>query len=154
MANEIKQKYSTPAALTITLASLASSTTFVGRQSTLVDNSTTRYEKILLFVKLTQGTSPTGNRGAYFFALRTDGTIYTDGAGDTDAALTILNAEAIGGLVNKASPSTGDVLRGVFVLDNPGPKWGVALYQDTGVALSSTGSDHDIRWVGVLPEVQ
>lgn len=154
MANEIRQKCSDPAALTITAASLASSTTFVGRQSTLVDNSATKYEKIILFVTLKQGTSPTGSRGAYIFTLRTDGTVYPDGAGNDDAAITILNAEPLGALVNKASPSTGDVMSGVFILNDPGPKWGVAFYHDTGVNLDSTGSNHAFRWIGVLPEVQ
>ena len=63
MANEIKDKYGSTTALTISLASLASSTSGVGRQSTLVDNSTSKYQDILVYVKIKQGTSPTGSRG-------------------------------------------------------------------------------------------
>ena len=63
-SNEIKDKFSISAALTITLASLASSIVGVGRQSTLIDNSSDRYQDLLIYVKLTQGTDPVGSRGA------------------------------------------------------------------------------------------
>lgn len=158
MANEIKDKFSTSAALTITLASLASSTAGAGRQSTIVDNSSTRWGEILLYVLLKQGTSPTGNKGANIYLIRDDADATTahrsDGAGASDAAITILNAPLVGRLVNKASPATGDNLYGEFVIYKPGPKWGVAVVHDTGVNLDSTGSNHWIRWIGTNPEVQ
>jgi hypothetical protein len=154
MANEIKEKYSASAGLTITLASLASSTVLVGRQSTMIDNSTTRYQKTIIYLKIKQGTSPTGNRGVYVYGLRGDGTLRTDGAGASDAALTVLNAPLIGVMVNKPSPATGDTLYGEFVFDNPGPEWGIAVVHDTGVNLDSTEGNHDYNWIGVNPEVQ
>lgn len=154
MANEIKEKYSASAGFTLTLASLASSTAGVGRQSTLIDNSTSRYQKVIVYVKIKQGTSPTGNRGVYIYGIRSDGTIRSDGAGASDAGLTVLNAPLLGSLLNKSSPSTGDLLYGEFVFENPGPEWGIAIVHDTGVNLDSTEGNHDYNWVGVNPEVQ
>ena len=151
MANAILDKFSpTSTALTITLASLASSTAGLGRQSTIVDNTTNRNQDILLYVKITQGTSPTGSRGVYIYLIRDDnnGTNHrTDGAGASDAGLTVVNAELIGALRNIASPSTGDVLYGEFLVRRPGPKWGVAIVHDTAVNLDGTGGNHWVRYV-------
>lgn len=154
MANAIKEKYSSSAGFTISLAGLASSTAGVGRQSTLIDNSTTGYKRILIYLKLKLGTSPTGNRSAFVYAIRGDGTLRSDGAGASDAALTVLNAQPLGIMANKASPSTGDLLYGEFVLEDPGPEWGIAIVHNTGVNLDADEGDHDYNWVGVLPEVQ
>jgi hypothetical protein len=71
-----------------------------------------------------------------------------------DAGLTVLNARVIGRLVNKASPSTGDVLQGEFLIDKPGPSWGIAVVHDTGANLDATGGNHAVRWVSVDPEIQ
>lgn len=154
MANEIKEKFSTSAGFTITLASLASSTVGVGRQSTLIDNSTTRYRKVIVYLKIKQGTSPAGSRFVYVYGIRGDGTIRSDGAGASDAAFTRLNAVELGVLINKSSPATGDVLTGEFVFENPGPEWGIAIVHDTNAHLDSTEGNHDYNWVGVNPEVQ
>lgn len=158
MPIEIKDKFSTSAALTITLASLASSTSGVGRQSTLVDNSTTRYQDLLVYVKLTQGTTPTGSKAAYAYLIRSDKDATTphrtDGAGASDAAWTALNARLVGVLRNKTSPATGDVLYGEFAISAPGPEWGIAIVHDTGVALNATAGNHWVRWIGRNPESQ
>lgn len=159
MPTEIKDKYSTSAALTATLASLASSASRVGRQSTMVDNSTTRYQQIIVYYKITQGTSPTGSKRVSFYAIRGDKdgtTAHRDGAaGASDAAWTApADMQPIHEEFNKSSPSTGDVLQGSFVIDNPGPEWGVGLWHDTGVDLNGTAGNHWIRWVGVNPEAQ
>lgn len=158
MPNEIKSLYGTTTAMTITLASLASSTTGVGRQSDIVDNTTTRYSAIILFVQVKLGTSPTSNKGVYVHLIRDDNnggsTIRSDGAGASDAALTVLNAQQIGGLQDSSSASTGDVLTGDFMILEPGPKWGIAIHHDTGVALNNTGSNFVVAYIGVNPEVQ
>lgn len=158
MPNEIKDKIVTAStALTITIASLASSVVGVGRQSTILDNTTLLHQDVLLFLKIKQGTSPTGNKSVQVYLLRDDnnGTAHrTDGAGASDAALTVLNAPLIGVMVNKGSPATGDILYGEFRIHRPGPKWGIAIVHDTGVNLDSTGSNHWARYVGLNPEVQ
>lgn len=159
MANKILDSFGSSAALTITLGSLASSTVGVGRQSTLIDNTTTKATRIQLWASITQGTSPTGNRGVYFYLIRGDGTRRAEGAGASDAALTsrsagIINAPLIGVLANKSSPSTGDVLDGFFEFDNPGPEWGIWVIQDTAVALNATDGNHVIRYFVADREVQ
>lgn len=157
MPNEIKDLFGASTALTITLASLASSTTGVGRQSTIVDNTSTRYQDVFVYVKITQGTTPTGNKAVYVYLIRDDdnaSNYRTDGAGTTDAALTVQNAILVGAMRNLAVPSTGDVLYGDFLITKPGPRWGIAIVHDTGVDLNSTGSNHYVRFVGINPEIQ
>jgi hypothetical protein len=157
MANEIKEVFSSAAALTITLASLPSSTSGVGRQATMVDNTLTRYQLVKVFCQIKLGTSPAANTSVYVYLVRGDrhGTPYrTDGAGASDAAWTVLNAGLVGILRTKASPSTGDLLYGDFDIVSPGPEWSVAVVHDTGVNLDSTGGNHFIHWVGADPEIQ
>lgn len=155
--SEIKDKYGSPTALTITLANLASSIVGVGRQSTLVDNTTTRFSRLIVYVNIKQGTNPTGNKSVYIYLIRSDndGTQHADDeAGASDAAITILNSQLIGVMRNKASPATGDVLKGSFVVDAPGPEWGIAIVHDTAVNLDNTGGNHWVRFIGINPEAQ
>lgn len=157
MANEIRAKYSTPAPLTISLApsgvGLASSTGGTSaRQATFVDNSVTRYGRIHLYPRVKLGTTPTTGRLVYFWLLKSDGTNRTDGAGATDAAITIRNAELLGTAVT--SSTTGEVVQPHLVIENPGPGWSVAVGHDSVAALDATGSNHVINWIGELPEVQ
>lgn len=154
MPNAILSKFATRATLTISLNSLATSTAGVGRQSTLVDNSATRYSRIILSASIKLGTSPTGNRAVYVYLIRGNGTERADGAGPTDAGITVVNAELLGVMASKSSPATGDVLVGAFLIEEPGPEWGIAIVHDTGVNLDSTGGNHVLSYVGVNPEVQ
>ncbi len=156
MPNEIKDKLGTSTALTMTLASLADQ---AGRQSTMIDNGTVRYQELLIYLKCKMGSSaPNANSIIEVYLLRGDkdaGTEHlSDGAGASDAALTPLNAQIIGALRNKASPAIGDVLYGEFLVHRPGPKWGIAVVNRTGQAFDGTGSNHWARYVGVNPEVQ
>ena len=106
MPNAIKDLFSSSTAMTISLGSLASSTSNVGRQSTMIDNSTTRYGRLLVFVKAKLGTSPTGNRSVQVYLLRGDGLgNRDDAAGANDAAITLLNAVPIGALVTFGAAS-------------------------------------------------
>lgn len=152
MPNEIKSKLGSSAGLTITLASLASSTAGVGRQSTLIDNSTNLYKKVHIYGKITTGTSPTANRSIYVYAIKGDGTIRTDGAGASDAALTVVNAQLIAAMVTDSTSDKAYYFD--CVLEDPGSEWGIAVVHDTGVNLNATGGNHDINYVGQLPEVQ
>lgn len=158
MPSEIKAKFSSSTALTITLNSLASSTSNLGRQSTFVDNTTDRFQQVLLYIKLKLGTSPTSATRADVYLLRDDNHATnhrTDGAGASDAAITILNAPLIGSLNTKTSgTATGDNLYGEFIIDIPGPKWAIAVVHNTGVNLDSTAANHWARWIGTNPESQ
>lgn len=156
--SEIKEKFGTRTALTVTLAGLASSSSYVGRQSDVVDNSTARFGKVLVYYKIKQGASPTSARAIYFFLIRDDGSgspIRTDGAGASDAAWTAITARQVHAAPNKPSgAATGDVIQGSFVITDPGPKWALGVAHDTGVTLDGTGGNHEIAYVGVNPEAQ
>lgn len=157
MANVIKPLHASVSALTITLASLATSAVGVGRQSTVVDNTTNRYKRIQLSVTIKLGTSPTGPRGVYIYFLRSNNdttAIVDDAGGASDAAHTILNAPMVGTLMTKVAPSTGDVLVGNFIVEDPGPKWAVSINHDTAVNLDSTGSNHVVSFIGIHDEIQ
>ncbi|HEY1170225.1 MAG TPA: hypothetical protein VGH19_02540 [Verrucomicrobiae bacterium] len=154
MPTEIKDKFGSSTAFTITLANLA---TGVAKQSTIVDNTTDRFTRVIVYAKIKQGSTPTGNRTVTAYLIRDDnhGTNHrTDGAGASDATITIQNAQLIGVMNNKSSPTAGDVLYGEFVIDNPGPKWGIAIQNDTGANLDNTGSNHWVRYLGINPEAQ
>lgn len=155
MPNVIKAEHDASAALTITLASLATSTVGVGRQSTFVDN-TDNAQMIRVYFDVTTGTSPTANKSIQFYLLtRNDHaspTVTTDGAGASDAGLTVVSAS----LVNIVQTSaTSDVhYRGSFLVRNPGPSWAIAVVHDTAVNLNSTGGNHILAYVVENQEVQ
>lgn len=162
MPNAIKPLYNgggslaTANALTITLASLASSTFgAAARQATIVDNTTTRYRLIHVYPRIKLGTSPTASRSVFFWLIKDDGATSpnrTDGAGASDAALTIRNAQNV--CVAVTTSTTGEVVQPHFTIEDPGPKWTIAVGHDTGVALDPTGGNHSITWTGENPEVQ
>jgi hypothetical protein len=156
MANEIKAKLGTTTQLTITLASLASSATIAGRQSTMVDNTTNLYQLIHLYGRVTTGTSPTASKGIYVYLLKADKSaspnVATDNAGASDAAITITTAQLIGGVVTDAT--SDKAYRFDTVIYNPGPSWGIAIVHDTGVNLNATAGNQAIWYVGENPEVQ
>jgi hypothetical protein len=142
----LRPKFSASAALTITLANLASSATSVGRQCTLIDNSTNRYDLIHLFGRTTTGTSPTASRTIQIYLIRGDGTRRTDGAGADDAAITRRTAVLI-----KQIPTTNTSDQAYdwdAVIQDPGPEWGVAVVHDTAVNLKNNAGDQYIYWVG------
>lgn len=153
MANEIKTKNIASAGFTITLASLADGS---ARQSTILDNSTNDYPAALVYLKLkSNGSAPTAGKVYEIYLLRSDATIREDGAGTTDAAITIENATLIGTIVVTAS--TNKLFYGIFdtlcagVL---GPEWGIAIKNNSGQALHATEGDMDYNYVYYVPEVQ
>lgn len=153
MANEIKDKFAASATLTLTLASLADGS---GRQTTMVNNETARYQDLLLFFKITVGTSPSAGSQVDFYGLRGDdhtANLRTDNAGASDAAITVNNAEHLASL--RVTAGTSDAAYYVdFLFHRPGPTWGIAVVNNSGAALNSTEGNHLKRYVGLLPEVQ
>lgn len=153
MANEIQIKDGTATALTITLASLATSS---ARQSTTIDNSTTQFPSVIIFVKITSGTvAPTAGQVYEIYLLRSDGTVADDGAGASDAAITIENAPLLGTIV--VTNTASKAFYGVFdtsTLGVLGATWGIAVKNATDQSLHSTGGNHAIRYTSYLPEVQ
>lgn len=158
-SQKVLDQFSASAALTITIASLASSSTLTAaRQSTTVDNTTNKYTRIKIYFAIKLGTSPTANKTINFYLIRADnnGTIHRDGgAGASDAAFTIPpNLLPIHSIPTGSAPSTGDVLKGSFDVYLPGPEWGIALVHDSGANLDSTAGNHYIRWIGSNADIQ
>jgi hypothetical protein len=149
MTTPITAKFSTTAAMTITLASLATSTVGVGRQSTMVDNTTNLAQMLRIYFKVTTGTSPTANKSIQFYLITADKAsspnIITDGAGASDAGLTIVSAPLV--CVVQTTNTSDKVYQGSFLIRNPGTSWGIAVVHDTAVNLNSTGSNHALYYV-------
>jgi hypothetical protein len=128
------------ATFTITLASLANA---AARQSTMITNSS-NYPAALVNLKITSGGSaPTAGTVYEVYLLRSDGTQADDGAGASDAGITIENAPLLGTIVTTAT--TAKAFYGVFDTAPLGPlggSWGIAVKNSTGNALSTTEGDH------------
>lgn len=155
-AGDIKQVTPASSDLTITLASLATSSTFIaGRQSTAVDNSSNLYLDYLLAGVVTVGTSPTSGTEirVYVVALRNDST-WPDGVGASDAAWSTTTAGKGSGYLRLAAvmlvdattsnvgysfgPVSVAALFGGVVPD----KWAVIVTHSTGQNLNSTAGNH------------
>jgi hypothetical protein len=148
MANQILADHTASAAMTITLAGLASSTVGVGRQTTLINN-TDIAQMVRVYYKVTTGTSPTVNRTIQFYLLTADvgssPNIATDNAGASDAAHTIVTASLVHVIPVTA---TSDVTyKGSFLIRNPGISWGITVVHDTAVNLNATAGNHAIYYV-------
>lgn len=147
----INSKLASVAAFTMTLASLASSTVGVGRQSTLVDNTANLYFSALVSLNVKVGTTPTANSLIYVYLIRSNNdatAIADDNAGASDAGLTIINAPLLGVIVCNAA-TTGANYRKTFdtaFLGDLGPKWGIAIVNSTGAALNA--SDGVYSYIG------
>lgn len=159
---DLKIAYGTPTAITITLASLASSAGLTaGQESTAVDNSTNKYVDVLVSGKITTGTSPTTAKAIYVYVYGTwDGTNYPDVLDGTDSAETITSSD----IRNSAL-----VLAAVMNIDNTSDrtywfrpfsiaacfggrmpqKWGIFVVHDTAVNLNSTAGNHSIYYTPI-----
>jgi hypothetical protein len=152
-------------ALTITLDSLASSTTFVaGRESTQVDNTSDLFLDALLEGFITVGTTPTiGQILVYAWGANDSlATTAKDTLDGTDSAETLTSAGVGYGFLHlvkaiSVDAATSNVrydfgvesvanVLGVTIL----PKyWGVFVTHNTVAALNATGSNHAISFSGV-----
>lgn len=157
--------------ITITLASLASSSTSVaGRESNIVDNTTNLFLDAHVTGQITTGTSPTSGKiiSVYVYSSidANSGTFVLPVAGSTeltgaDAAATF-DAEQRNSLKLAASiviNSTSDrkysftfSVASLFGGNMP-LKWGVWVTHDTAVNLNSTSGNHWITYTGIKETV-
>lgn len=167
MATDIKQKYPTGAnadtvALTITLASLATSSTLLtGRESTSVDNRTNLDIDHLLSGKITTGTTPTASTKIEVWVVApisiASGTpAWPDVFDGTDSAETVTSDNvkfsmlrlAWSTLVDSTSDRTYYIpptsIASLF--GEMPPFWEVFVTHSTAVNLNSTGSNHDLSY--------
>ena len=162
--------YTSKSALTVTLASLATSSSFIGGQeSNEIDNTSNKYLDAFLEGFITVGTTPTIN---------TQIIVYVWGAGESlattakdvlvgsNGARTLTSAGVGRGFLVPAAvidvDSTtsnrrydfGDVsvakALGLPVLPQ---FWGVFVTHNTGVALNSTAGNHAVAFSGIKQDI-
>lgn len=146
--------YTAITAPTHTMASLATSSSLVtGRESTAVDNSSTKYLDIQIFQKVTTGTSPTAGTIELWLIPSFDGTTWPDVFDGTDSAETVTSRDilrACGKLAastptdttsNQTYPLTVPSVRDVF--GTVPQKFVLFITHNTAVNLNSTESNHD-----------
>jgi hypothetical protein len=152
---DVKIAYGSSAAMTITLASLATSSTRVaGRESTAINNTSNKYLDYLVAGKVTTGTSPTDAKqiDVWVYASFEDTPTYPDVFDGTDSDETATSAGVLAGaLVLAASISTNNTSDRTYwvvpfsvasLFGGRCPKYfGVFVTHDTGVNLNSTGGN-------------
>jgi hypothetical protein len=155
---DIKIAYAAASDLTITLASLASDTNLLtGRESAVIDNTSTLALDYLVSGKVTAGTSPTASRSIEVWAVGSwDGTNWPDVFDMTESAETITSADIKSSICRlvaaMATANTSDrtyhfgpvSLAAAFGGVMP-PKVVLFVTHSTAVALNSTADNHQIR---------
>src|SRR4030095_13137084 len=139
MAGDLKSKYgATTQALTLTPPSLGASAT-VGREATAVDNSAALYLDVLLVLWFETGTVA-GNKQllGYFGA---------SGAGGTTSRWGVSGA-VTNALVHKTPARAIAQYLGGIIPDH----WTVAVFNDTGAALTATAGNNKAYYQGVLAQ--
>lgn len=148
-------------AITISLASLASSTSWAGRASTAVNNTSNLDLDHLVSGKIKLGTSPTVGKTVQVFAYAaqsiSSGTpIYPDSITGTDANKTMTSANVAYACLRLLWAGTTDATTGL-VLEMPPtsiaqvfgsvpPYWGLFVMHDSGVNLDSTAGNHSMQY--------
>lgn len=159
------------AAITITLASLASSGSLVaGRQSTIVPNGANKYLDAQVTGQITTGTTPTtattlavyvfvplSAAASTFVYPRAGATALTE----TDGAATFDAEQRIGGLIYAAAATVNATSDRAYsfsfnVLDTVGYmplKWGLFVTHSTVAALNATAGNHWFHYTGIKTDV-
>lgn len=166
MATAIPNYSGTRTAITMNLAGLASSATWVaGRESTQIDNTTNKYLDAQVFGTISVGTTPTANTQIFVYVWGSDVSLATtaiDVLVGTDANRTLTNTGVLGTLRQLATinvlAATSDIaypvvcrsvvaVLGGIVL----PRfWGLYAAHNTGVALRNTSVNTDsLGFVGI-----
>ncbi len=163
---DVKLSYAASAAYTISLASLATSSTLLaGRESTGILNTTNLYFDYIVGGKVQTGTTPTVNKTIQVIAIGSvDGTpTYPDVFDGTDSAETITNADIKNSIaryvasMNVAATSNVDYWFGpvsLAALFGTVPRAHVLFVtHDTAVNLNATGGNHVLSHNGVFATV-
>lgn len=161
--------YSANTAITMDLANLGTSTTFVaGRESSQIDNTTNKYMDCLVSGSVSVGTTPTANKTIAIYVWGADTSLATtalDVLDGTDSAETLTNTGILNALKFGAAvavpAATSDVAYIVLpfsVASKFGgvmPKfWGLYVAHDTGVNLRNTAvNTNSFEFVGVKYDV-
>lgn len=154
---KIKYPATDTSPITISLASLASSTAWAGRASTAIDNTSNLDLDHLVSGVIKLGTSPTGSKTISVFAYASikivSGTpTYPDGITGTDAAKTMTSANVANSALAWLWSASTDNATGLNLYMPPRsislafggipPYWGLFVTHDSGVALDATSGNH------------
>lgn len=151
MSSNILAVHQGVSSFTITVASLATAT---ARQSTMIDNSSNKFRRAIIYLILKTGTAPTAGTTYDVYLLRGDNpassAYRTDGAGASDAAFTPNNAIPLGSIKLTASANT--LFYGEFdtadVTNDLGPEWGIAVLNNaTGQSLNASGHVTEYQYI-------
>lgn len=151
--------YIASSALTITLASLATSSTWLaGRESTAVDNSSNKYLDYLLAGQITVGTSPTAATEIRVYVVAMiDDTVWPDVFDGTDSAETVTSAGVgsaflqlvrsinVDATTSDRAYAFGPVSVASFFGGVCPRKFVIFVAHNTGVNLHATGGNHFIN---------
>ena len=156
--------YVSTTALTLSTASIASSSTFVtGRESTEIDNTSNKYivDQVEGFV--TVGTTPTVDTEIRVYVWGSHTSLATAAKDDLDGAdgtRTLSSAGVRDGFMVRVATMRVDTttsdrkyhygpvsIRAVF--DEMPQYWGVFVTHNTGVALNATGTNHEHKYTGI-----
>jgi hypothetical protein len=155
-----KLAYASTVAFTISLASVATSATFVaGRESTAIDNSSTRNIDSEVTAKVTTGTTPTVDTEIRIYgyqALNPDTPTYPDTITGVNAAVTLTSAYTLGsgfvllgGTTVSSSSNIGYPIKCLSTGQAWGkePKrWGLYVTHSTVAALHATAGNHVLSY--------
>ncbi len=156
--------YTTATTITCSVASVASSSTWVaGQESNEIDNTSNKYDDVLVQGKITVGTTPTASTLILVYVWGSDTSAATtnlDTIDGVDSTETLTSAGVrdgflkLGAAINvDASTSNRSYWFGPFsVADLFGqvPKfWGLFVTHNTGVNLNATAGNHSFTYTGV-----
>lgn len=156
--------YSADTTITISLASLATSATWVaGQESGLIDNTSNKYVDAIVQGKIQTGTTPTANTSIIVYVWGSSvspATTAIDVIDGTDSAETITSVGVrnsfmkVGAILdvdsntsNRDYPFSFGVAQ-LFGGSLP-PYWGIFVAHNTGVALNATGGNHVLSFRGI-----
>jgi hypothetical protein len=161
--------YSSNTSITCSVASTASSATFVaGRESNEIDNTTNKYVDALVRGKVTVGTTPTASTQIVVYVWGSDVSLATtaiDVLDGTDSTETLTNTGVLYSALRVLAVITNTATTSDIGYDIPPtsvasrfggvmPKfWGLYVAHNTGVNLNATGGNHFFEYVGIKYDV-
>jgi len=161
--------YSSNTTITVDLANLASSSTFVaGRESSQVDNTTNKYIDAQVSGTISVGTTPTANTQINVYVWGADTSLATtaiDVLDGTDSAETLTNTGVLAslkvGAVISVLATTSDVAYPVLPFSvaalfggNMPKYWGLYVAHNTGANLRNTAvNTNGLEYVGIKYDI-
>lgn len=153
MSNNIVQIPGTPTTITCTLSSIATNN---GRISDGVNvaGAAAQAGRIAIELEVESGTAPAAGTIYKVYCVRSDGISYTDdGLTLGDAALSVepLNSQYLGSIV--LSNDANKKFYGFFIIENPGPIFGIVFWNPSGQTTNATPGNHFLKQYSLLDQI-